>query len=237
MASADITATQVLVAQTFFTLPEARGFLLSGGAALAMHGLIHRPTDDLDLFTGTPQSVLPAAQALVAVATDRGWRAEFHRAGETFCQVAVSIGSETVAVDLALDSVPANPPVATIAGPALDPLELAGRKMLALFGRALPRDLADVHALTNSYSKEQLLDAALAGDAGFDRRVFADMITGRLASTDDDRLRVTDPAGLREFYAQWVVELRNPTHPPTALGWSPDMGHDVGNRLPPAGLS
>lgn len=35
----------------------------------------------------------------------------------------------------------------TLLGPTLVPLELAGRKLLALFGRAEARDFADVYVL------------------------------------------------------------------------------------------
>jgi len=41
-----------------------------------------------------------------------------------------------VLVDPAIDSPPSAPPTMTILGPRLAPLELAGRKLLALFGRA-----------------------------------------------------------------------------------------------------
>ncbi len=39
-------------------------------------------------------------------------------------------------VDLAIDSPPVNTAAMTVLGPSLAPEELAGRKLLALFGRA-----------------------------------------------------------------------------------------------------
>lgn len=44
-----LTRFQIEVAQLFFSLPAARGFLLAGGAALVAQHLTSRPTQDLDL--------------------------------------------------------------------------------------------------------------------------------------------------------------------------------------------
>ncbi len=48
-------------------------------------------------------------------------------------------------MDLAMDSPPHSRTTMTVLGPTLAPLELAGRTLLALFGRAEARDFADVY--------------------------------------------------------------------------------------------
>ena len=53
-----LTAFHVEVARAFFDLPQAAGFLLAGGAALAAQGLTSRPTQDLDLFTAPGRGVV-----------------------------------------------------------------------------------------------------------------------------------------------------------------------------------
>jgi hypothetical protein len=45
---------QVAVAEIFFGLDEAAGFLVAGGAGLVDSDLIARPTEDIDLFTSAP---------------------------------------------------------------------------------------------------------------------------------------------------------------------------------------
>ena len=45
-----LTDFQVRVAQLFFSLPAARGFLLADGAALVAQQLTTRPTQDLDFL-------------------------------------------------------------------------------------------------------------------------------------------------------------------------------------------
>jgi hypothetical protein len=47
----DLSAFQLEVARLFFALPDSRGFLLAGGAALLAQHLTARPTEDLDFFT------------------------------------------------------------------------------------------------------------------------------------------------------------------------------------------
>jgi len=72
-----LTDFQVLVAQLFFSLPEAAGFLLAGGAGLVAQHLTTRPTQDLDFFTRVGGTGVPAARdALEAAAHDRGWTIE-----------------------------------------------------------------------------------------------------------------------------------------------------------------
>ena len=57
-----LTDFQVEVAQLFFSLPAASGFLLAGGAALVAQHLTTRPTQDLDFFTHFGGSDVPAAR-------------------------------------------------------------------------------------------------------------------------------------------------------------------------------
>jgi Nucleotidyl transferase AbiEii toxin, Type IV TA system len=67
-----LTDFQVEVAQLFFSLPAASGFLLAGGAALVAQHLTTRPTQDLDFFTHFGGSDVPAARdALEAAASNR----------------------------------------------------------------------------------------------------------------------------------------------------------------------
>ncbi|MGH3951494.1 MAG: nucleotidyl transferase AbiEii/AbiGii toxin family protein, partial [Pseudonocardiaceae bacterium] len=66
-------------------------------------------------------------------------------------------GPENLLVDLALDSPPRLPPVASVAGPTFALEELAARKLVALFDRAEARDFLDVYALAHHFTKAQLI--------------------------------------------------------------------------------
>lgn len=209
MTGEGLSAFQVAVAELFFELEESAGYVVAGGAALLASDLISRPTQDLDLFAGAPiVSVRPARDALLAVLRERGWSATIIHDDPTFCRLVV-LGDGDVLVDLALDSPPASTPELTILGPTLAPLELAGRKMLALFGRAEVRDFADVYRLAEHFGKDALLAEAKTADAGFDVAVLVQMM-GSLDRFDDDEFPVVtgEVPVVREFFSRWAEELR-----------------------------
>jgi predicted nucleotidyltransferase component of viral defense system len=93
-------------------------------------------------------------------------------------------------VDLAYDAVTL-PSEATSLGPALARDELAGSKLLALFGRGEPRDFLDVRNLLEHYSTDELVALAERFDAGFDRRVLAEML-GRVTRLPRNAFAASD---------------------------------------------
>lgn len=116
---------------------------------------------------------------------------------------------EEVLVDLAIDSLPSRTPTVTVLGPTLAPLELAGQKLLALFGRAEARDFADVYVLVQRFGKDVLLEQAYALDVGFDPRILAVMI-GTLGRFVDGEipLAANEIPLVKEFFSAWANELR-----------------------------
>ena len=139
----DLSAFQLEVARLSCALPDSRGFLLAGGAALLAQHLTARPTEDLDFFTAPERGhVLAARDALEAAANQRGWSAERIHNSETFCRMVIRSADAAVLVDLAVNAPPDLPASATSAGPTLAPEELAGHKLLALFDRAAARDFS-----------------------------------------------------------------------------------------------
>lgn len=81
----------------------------------------------------------------------------------------------------------------TLLGPTLAPLELAGRKLLALFDRAEARDFADVYVLAQRFGKDALLEQARSLAAGFDLGVLVQMMEtlGRFVDDEIPWRRVT----------------------------------------------
>lgn len=212
--STSLTVFQIEVAQLFFSLPTSQGFLLAGGAALAAQDLTNRPTQDLDFFTGPGRGdVATARDGFEQAAQTQGWTVNRVRDGATFCRLVVS-GSDSLVVDLALDTPPSRPPTASFVGPTFDLEELAGRKTLALFDRAEARDFADVHALAERYGKELLLVRAAEVDLGFDVAIFAQMLR-TLNRFDDSELPIAEDKkpSLRAFFASWEKELSARRHP------------------------
>lgn len=204
-----LTAFQVELASMFFTLDATKDYLVAGGAALLASDLIDRPTEDLDLFAATPTtSVTPAKDAYMQALHEHGCGVVMIQDGPTFCRMIVSQAGEESVVDLAIDSPPQSQPTITVLGPTLAPLELSGRKLLALFGRAEARDFADVYVLVQRFGKDALIEQAQALDAGFELSVLAQMI--RTIKRFDDQeipLAADDLPVVREFFTDWEGEL------------------------------
>lgn len=207
---------QLEAAGLFFSLPESAGFLLAGGGALIVQGIVARDTEDLDFFAQRGGGeVGPAATSLDAAASARGWRVEVIRSGPEFRRIKLTRPAgqpdedeEAVYVDLAIDTPPSGAPTVTIAGPALSPRELATRKTLALFGRAEPRDFTDVHAIHQRFDRSEVLAAAAAADSGFDLSVFVQMLRSHRRLRDEDfPLAEVSVAGLRAYFDAWANEL------------------------------
>lgn len=204
-----LTAFQVELASMFFTLDAAKDYLVAGGAALLASDLIDRRTEDLDLFASTPTtSVTPAKDAYMQVLREYGCGVVMIQDGPTFCRMIVSQAGEETVVDLAIDSPPQSRPTITVLGPTLAPLELSGRKLLALFGRAEARDFADVYVLVQRFGKDALIEQAQALDPGFDLSVLAQMIrTLRRFDDQEIPLAADDLPVVREFFTDWEGEL------------------------------
>ena len=133
------------------------------------------------------------------------------RATDGFCRLVVH-GDEGLLVDLAIDSPPSAAPVMTMVGPTFAPIELAARKLLALFDRAEARDFADVFALAQRFDRESLLEQAVTIDRGFDAGVLAEMMR-RLARFSDDEIPASPelvPA-IRAYFAAWADRLLDTT--------------------------
>lgn len=131
-----------------------------------MAALITRPTKDLDFFTQpSVGSVTRARDEFEEVIRGRGWTVErirtARRSVDSWC-----LDPRISLVDLAVDSPPTGPPSMTFMGPTLDPLELGGRKLVALFDRAEARDFADVFILAQRFGKQAMVEQARQVDAG-----------------------------------------------------------------------
>jgi Nucleotidyl transferase AbiEii toxin, Type IV TA system len=209
MDEAELTTFQIEVAHTFFQLDASQGYVVAGGAALVASDLIRRPTQDLDLFTSAPAvSVTTAKESFLKALSRRGWTVTVIHDSPTFCRLIVTDRDDEVLVDLAVDSPPHLPPTMTLLGPTLDPVELAGRKLLALFGRAEARDFADVYILAERFGEDALLIEARAADPGLDEQVLAQMMTTLDRFSDDEIPASAEIVPeIRLFFARWAEEL------------------------------
>lgn len=153
----------------FFNLPLADQFVLTGGTALAAYYLQHRLSEDLDLFTldreafeEVSPSARSLAEALDATCDDRRLSPHLH-------QAFFSRGNEQVKMDIVLDAGPWFGTPQNLDGVKVDALEnIAANKIVAMFGRATPRDFADLYFILNEtdLALDDLLGMAKQKDTG-----------------------------------------------------------------------
>lgn len=203
-----LTAFQAEVARRFFALPESKGYLLAGGGALLASGLSSRPTRDLD-FAGTPglAAVDHLAEQFMRQCLACDWTVEAIQIESDFARVLVS-HVESLVVDIVLDSPAVLAPTTTEVGPVFAGLELAARKLSALFARAEARDFADVYVLSQFFDRSEVVRCARQVDLGINDTGLAE------AMRTIKRFRPTEiplPRGLADevyrFFATWADEL------------------------------
>lgn len=221
------------IARVALGLPEAAHLALAGGGAMLAHGLVERPTRDVDLFTPVEVEVDPLVGALTEALRDRGGEVDVERRGATFARLIVTTPDGTaVAVEIGQDA-RIRSTVQLSFGRVLHPDEVAADKVLALFGRAAARDLVDVAALRDRYSLEQLCQLASEKDPGFDTHILAYAVHAAAAQPEAafEELGLSPEAvrTLRATAEEWrAVLLRldhaDPSRPPPA---PPD--HDLGS--------
>jgi hypothetical protein len=194
------------------------GFALAGGNALIAHGIIDRPTDDVDLFSDQETAVAAAADAVEGALRAAGFEAErrdraaglediFYGMGEGLAEwVITAPGGEQTMLQMAYFD-RTRGPVTMDVGPVLDLEDLAGSKVCALASRVEPRDYVDTAAALRRYTPDQLISFARRLDPGLEDRDFAD--AGRQLDQMPDGvfarygLDQQDVGLLRERFADW----------------------------------
>ncbi|MEV4705191.1 nucleotidyl transferase AbiEii/AbiGii toxin family protein [Actinoplanes sp. NPDC049316] len=201
------------VATIALKVGERHGFVLGGGVAWLVNGLVRRPTEDIDLFTDTAGAVEAAAADVTGALTGAGYQVFREVADEMFAgmdedlrEYHVADGRRALRLTLTrLDRRRA--PVVMDVGPVMHLDDLVASKVAALVNRREVRDYIDVAAALERYPLERVLELAHALDESLDDDEVAD--AGRyLDRLDDARFAVygltaADVARLRERLAGW----------------------------------
>lgn len=199
---------QLRLARLFLNLPGTVHFALAGGAALIFRRAVPRTTVDLDFFGTLLEEVVPAAESFVASLDGEGLRAEVVSSSPFFVRLSVhGAEGEEVLVDIGRDSRLWEPEWTEI-GRILRVEELAAGKLLALSGRAEPRDFVDVFYLARRFGIRRMLEWAAKKDVGFDPYRLA-LGIGRLESLPHGEFEVGNEvfAAMAGFFRPLRAEL------------------------------
>jgi hypothetical protein len=209
---------QVRVAQVALSAAQEHGFALGGGHALLAHGLVHRPTEDVDLFTDTDGGIRSAVGLVQAALTEAGFHVSappdpseltdvIEGMDDAFEEMHVSDESHVVSVSLARLA-RYRAPVLMDVGPVLHLDDLLGSKAAALGSRGMIRDYIDVAAaLARGYKRTRLIDMAHEHDPGLSQEdlAFAMQRLDRMpdAAFAPYGLDPTAVGEVRERFADW----------------------------------
>jgi Nucleotidyl transferase AbiEii toxin, Type IV TA system len=232
------------VAAVALAAAQEHGFALGGGNALLAHGVISRPTHDVDLFTDQEHGVQAAAGAVAAALRRAGFQAEpldqaggladlFPDIGEGLAEwIVTAADGEQMVLQLAYFDRGRDPVVMVNLGPVLDLEDAVGGKVCALASRVEPRDYADVAAALDRYSPSQLIGFARLLDPGLTGEDFA--YAGQELDQMDDRafteigLSEHQVTALRDRFTTWPRTASQEPEPGTPAQ------HTPGPQQPPA---
>jgi hypothetical protein len=198
---------------------EGTPFALAGPGAIREHGIIDRPTQDVDLFTPDvdPSRFDAAVDSVVHELRSTGHMVDERRRVEQFAQLHVTTDEgRFVEIDMGVHS-RENEPVMLSIGPVLSLDDAVGNKVSALYGRGKDRDYLDVDSIPmfiKQLDEAQKLHSERVADYGV-----------QPAQLD----------AIKERFGQWAAELRSPSTDgarPAAMQLDPELQRlvDVNKR-------
>jgi len=208
-----LTIEQKNFLQSFFQTYLGTEFFLSGGTALAEYYLLHRLSQDLDLFTSNQDLPFDSVNAeVLKIVSSHGLTIENQVTSETFLRYILASDENILKIDIIKDTPPHFGKVENREGVRIDSLEnIAVGKLLALFGRADPKDFVDLYFL---FEKEkiigfsQTLILAKKKDLGLQEIYLAEMLSkSETIEIFPPTIKEYQVEKLRQFFTQLAEKL------------------------------
>ena len=214
--------------------------LLAGGAGLIAHGIIQRPTDDLDGFIHSQddfthiaqeaeQRLRDAGYELVADPTSlggdesqiRSWLVRRHKTSRRGRLPKV------VKVQFVRDHI-VMPPATSQVGYTIDPLELGANKITAIYDRTRARDFDDLSLAARRINLDAMMEVADRKQATpIDRTMLAEQFR-QVRRIPDDAFREKRPDADIDAIRRWALGIAEALSTQALLAAVP---------LPPASLA
>ncbi len=208
-----IEGDHALVVQTAQPVCDTYGLALAGGYAIKAHGLVTRPSDDVDFATAHFAPIPEIMVALVEVYHRAGFEAELLSGGDRKGHLLVRLASGTECrVDVLKE--PLNyPPVTMRIGPVLALRDAVALKMGALHDRVMPRDLIDVYGAADHFTCAELVALCRAAlDEDFRLAALRDQLEYAVTMYPDEVFEryglATDEIAAMKAWAQtWAADI------------------------------
>ncbi|WP_457029162.1 hypothetical protein [Kitasatospora sp. P5_F3] len=188
--------------------------VLGGDCAARAHGLVERPVRTVELATESPVPLAELTRTVADGLARRGWSVQVLVGDPLVSALAATDPgtAEVYGVELRKETFWQRP-VQGPDGPVLALEDLAGTEVRALADRGLPRDLVDLHALSDrwSYPELETLGRHHTGPDGLDLTELQSRLSG--ADWIDDAsftalgLAPEQVSALRGWAQGWVDDL------------------------------
>jgi nucleotidyltransferase AbiEii toxin of type IV toxin-antitoxin system len=192
------------------------GLAVAGGYAVKAHGLVERPSEDIDFATGAAAPVGEIVAELAAAYRVAGFTVQVLDADgrKGHLLVTFPLGG-TYRVDVLKE--PLNHPVVWMEfGPVIALADAVALKMGALHDRALPRDVLDAHGASSHFTRTELITACRAAlDEEFSLEMLRDQLAFASTYPDEAFSRYGAKPELIAEVKAW------------ALDWSTEIGLDM----------
>jgi len=199
----------------------AYGLAIAGGYAVKAHGLVERPSEDIDFATATTASLDEIMAALAGAYTSAGYDVEVLDVDARKGHLLVTFPlSGTYRVDVLKE--PLNHPLEqTRYGPVIALADAVALKMGALHDRGLPRDLLDVHGAAAHFTAPELVSLCRAAlDDEFSLETLRDQLSYAAMYPDEAFARYGCPPDEIVAVRAWAQE------------WSTQIGLDIAEAAP-----
>jgi hypothetical protein len=162
------------------------GLAVVGGYAIKAHGLVDRPSEDIDFATAAAASIEEIIAALAQAYQRAGFEVQVLDVNVRRGHLLVSFPvSGTYRVDVLKEPL-SHPPTLTDFGPVLALPDAVALTMGALHDRGLPRDLLDVHGAAAHFSGPELISLCRAAlDDEFSLETLRDQLSYAAVYPDD----------------------------------------------------
>jgi len=191
---------------------HTHGLVLAGGYAMRAHGLVDRPSRDLDFATFAATGLEEITTQLADVYHAAGFEVEVTRGTPLLGRLVVTdpVTGQWCAVDL-MKMPLQRPPTVLDALPVASLDDMVGMKVAALHGRSVPRDLIDVFSVADLYGHRELERLGALFDEEFQLEQLLFQLDAGMAFDDDAfaeyGLNQDEMLRLRRFLLAWYDDL------------------------------
>lgn len=187
-----------------------KGYALAGSGAIREHGLTHRPTEDIDLFSTIEylDTFSEDAETLIKGIEAAGYNVSVYRRSEHFMSLVAERNGIAQQIDMGIDYREHQPQTLEI-GPVLDIEDAVANKVCAVFSRGEVRDYIDLDSIRRSgrFTDSQLIEFAKEADPGFTTDFFVQALADVVAIRDSDAARYGVDSKTLQAMKSRILEL------------------------------